>query len=170
MHYIQNNIIKHIKSSVIFKLNSENNHLKNYIIGFSTFLKFTIGRQWCDSLFLLLLTQLFLSLACIRNTFLSTLSLGFCWHCADCWAPVVFLVKSLLIKKCSLVFHSRFFYGSANEQRTDKGTHLALKPPLFKASVVNLGCIQSPPLRWPSPTSPVFFQRDEQLRDIFAYS
>lgn len=95
-------------------------------------------------------------LAYIRNTFLCTVSLGFCWHCTDFWAPVDFLFKSLLIKKRFSFFHCSFFYGSANEQRTDKGTNLALKPPLFKASVVNLGCIQTLPLRWPSPTSPLF--------------
>lgn len=59
MHYIQNNIIKHIKSSVIFKLKLwKYSFKKNYIIG-SVLLKFIIGRQWCDSLFLLVLSLLF---------------------------------------------------------------------------------------------------------------
>lgn len=67
----------------------------------------------------------------------------------------ILLAQLWLLRSCGLIFKSPliktcflpdFYFCSANDPRTDKGTNLAFKPPLLRL-LVNLGCIQSSPLR-----------------------
>lgn len=118
--------------------------------------------------------SLFLPQSCCIKTLLCKLSLGSCWHSTDYCAPVVFSSNPCWLKVLSSIFFFFFFVVVVQMiQGTDKGTNEAFRPPSSSSSssslrlLVNLGCIQSSPLRGKtkqnkkSPTS--HFSRDWRL-------
>lgn len=129
-------------------------------------MKFIIGRQWCDSLFLLVLSLLF-SVALKRTTTKKTnpntfflcanfsLSLGSCWHCTDCCAPVVFSSNLCWFSKYFFPpFFFFIYFGSANRSKDRQGHTTEHSNPVFLRLLVNLGCIRSSPLRMTCPPPP----------------
>lgn len=101
-----------------------------------------------------------------------SLSLGSCWHCTDCCAPVVF--------SSNLCWFSKYFFpplflfiyfGSANRSKDRQGHTTEHSNPVFLRLLVNLGCIRSSPLRMTCPPPPnFFFPRDWRLKISFRHS
>lgn len=68
--------------------------------------------------------------------------------------------------KSVLFFFTFLFYMVVQMNR--QGCQFSIETPSFKASEVNLGCIQSPPMCWPNPTS-LFFPNVTNSWGIFSH-